>query len=208
MESKSNKFLIGLICIILGIYFISSQYFSLKMGNTVMFVLAGALILLYHTKRKAWALVLGVIIYVLWMFKMFPHLGGSILMAMVFLVPGITFLVLYFSKYRNPFLVIGSIFTWFGIFIFLTCIPKLNINGSAIFFICMGAAFLTMYLINKYEMGKWTIIFSIILMMLGIMRLFGSPFNIIFKTIPSVMPIILIGLGIIIIAKTFLNKKQ
>ncbi len=207
MESKYNKLLIGLICIILGVYFISNRYFNFNnMGNTVMFVLAGALILLYHTKRKVWALVSGIIIYALWLFKMFPHLGGSIITAMIFLVPGIIFLVLYFSKYRNPFLVIGSIFTWFSIFIFLTCIPQLSINRSSIFFICMGAAFFTMYLINKYEMGRWAIIFATLLIFLGIIQIFGSPFNIIFKTIPSIMPIILIVLGIIIIAKTFLKK--
>lgn len=207
MDSKSNKLLIGLICIILGIYFISNQYFNISMGNTVMFILGGALLLLYHTKHKVWALVTGIIIYALWIFKVFPHLGGSILMSMIFIVPGIIFIVLYFSKYRNPFLVTGSIFTWFGIFIFLTAIPQLGIRGSSVFFICMGAAFLTMYLINKYEMGKWTIIFAFLLMLLGIIQLFGSPFSIIFRVMPSIMPVILIVLGLIIIIKSTIAKK-
>lgn len=208
MEAKSNKLLIGIILIILGIYFVANSYFNFRMGETVLFVLGGALLLLYHTKRKVWALISGVMIYTVWIFKTFPHLSGNIFAAAIFLIPGIIFMILYFSKYRNSFLVTGSIFTWFGIFMVLGAVPGLRISTGALFFICMGLSFFTMYLLNRYSMGKWTLILSIILIFLGISTYIGSPFRIVFNIIPSVVPIILIAVGIIIIIKAVSGRKQ
>lgn len=208
MESKSNKLLIGIILIILGIYFISNHYFNFKMGETILFILGGSLLLLYHTKQKVWALITGIILCALWVFKAFPELGGNILAAVIFLIPGIIFMILYFSKYRNSFLVTGAIFIWFGIFIVLSGIHILGISSGGIFFICMGLSFFTMYLLNRYEMGKWTLILSIILIFFGITVYIGSPFKIIFNMIPAILPIAFIAIGIIIIVKALAHRKQ
>lgn len=207
MESKSNRFLIGLIFIILGVYFVSDQYFNIKMGDALIFILGGALLLLYHTKHKIWALVSGMIVYSILLFKIFPYMGGNIFMAFIFIIPGIIFMTLYFSKYKNPFLVTGSIFIWLGIFIVLLGIPVFRGKGASIFFICMGIAFLTIYFINRWEMGKWTLILSVLMLAFGVMLYFGSPFRIVFDIIPSIIPIAFIGIGIIIILKSTIAKK-
>lgn len=207
MELKSNKFLIGLICIIVGIYFVANEYFDFKMGDAFLFIWGGAFLLLYHTKRKIWSLVIGIMVYAILIFRAFPNFGGSILVAMIFIIPGIIFMVLYFSNRKNSFLIIGSIFTWFGVFIFLTGVPSLDGMGGAVFFITMGMAFFTMYLLNRKEIGKWPLFLAILLVILGFISYYGtSPFKFIFR-LPSIIPIIFIILGIVIIIKTAISKK-
>lgn len=207
MESKSNKFLVGLICIIVGIFFVANEYFDFKMGDAFLFILGGAFLLLYHTKRKIWSLVMGIMVYAILIFRAFPNFGGSILVAMIFIVPGIIFMVLYFYNRRNSFLITGSIFAWFGVFIFLTAVPSLDGMGGAVFFITMGMAFFTMYLVNRKEIGKWPLFPAILLIIFGFTTYYGtSPFKFIFK-LPSIIPIIFILLGLAIIIKTAISKK-
>lgn len=208
MESKSNKMLIGLICIIFGIYFIANEYFDIKMGDAVLFVLGGALLLLYRTKRKIWALVFGIIMYSLWVFRVFPYFGMTALSAMIFMIPGIIFMVLYFSKRRSSFLITGSVLSWFGVFIIFIGIPSFDGLSGAIFFICMGMSFFTMYLLNRNEIGKWPLFIAIVLIIFGIMVYLGrSPFSLFFGFIPSIIPLIFVIAGIFIILKTIISKK-
>ncbi len=206
MQSKSNKFLLGLIFVLLGSFFILKEYFSFKTSDTILFILGGALLLLYRTKRKVWSLVFGIIMFTLWIFRVFPNLGGNLLLSSIFMIPGVIFMVLYFSKHINAFLITGSIFVWFAIFIFLIFFN--GIHGE-MFFICMGMSFFTMYLINRNEMGKWPLFPATILIVFGILLYNGkSPFGFIFKTIPSITPILLIIIGLIIIVKAFIVKKN
>lgn len=208
MEAKSNKFLIGLICMILGAYFLVNQYFGFKLGDTVLFVWSGAFLLLYHTKRKVWSLVIGMITLAIWVLRCFPYLGANVLSAAIFIIPGIIFMTLYFSRRKSAFLITGSILSWFGLFIVLAGIPKLDGLAGSLFFICMGLAFLNIYIIDYKEIGKWPIIPAVVLMLLGFMIYSGKSLRLFFGVLPSIIPIILIIIGLVIIIKSLIGKNQ
>jgi hypothetical protein len=207
MEAKSNKFLIGLICIILGAYFLVNQYFGFKLGDTVLFVWSGAFLLLYHTKRKVWSLVIGSMTLAIWGFRNFPNLGANVIVAAIFIIPGIIFMTLYFSRRKSAFLITGSMLAWLGVFSVLAGIPKFEGLAGSIFFICMGMAFLTIYMVNHREIGKWPIFPAVISIVFGFMVYSGkSPVKLFFGVVPSIIPIILIIMGVVLVIKSVIKR--
>ncbi len=207
MASKSNRLLIGLIFIIIGVYFLANDVFNFKLMDTTLFIAGGACLLLYWTKKQTWSFVAGIILCALGLFKAGVFSGITIFLAVIFLIPGIIFLGRYFANRSTTLLVMGPIFIFFGLFILLIDLNVFKGYGMTVFFVCMALAFLIMYILGKNEMGKWPLFPAFIFLIFAFAVYIGkSPISLFFNIIPSIVPILFIALGIFIIAKAVFKK--
>ena len=207
MTSKPNRFLIGLIFIIMGVYFLADNVFDFKIMDTTLLIAGGACLLLYWTKKQTWSLIVGIILCALGLFKAGIFSGVTIFLAIIFLIPGIIFMVRYFVSRSSALLVMGPIFTFFGLFILLLDIAVFDGYGMVTFFVCMALAFLIIYILGKNEMGKWPLFPTGIFLIFALAVYIGkSPISLFFDVIPSVVPILFIVLGVFIIAKAIFKK--
>ena len=175
------------------------------MRNLPVLFVATALLLLYYTKKKTWALVTGMTIGFLGILGVFPRVyinAGTIIAPMVFIIPGSIFMILYFSKRMIGFLIPGCILIWFGTFVGLV------VSGLAggmmvpsIFFGSIGAAFITMYILGYPRIGKWPLIPGGILLAFGFMFFMGFSVGVIIRFAPRIIPIAFIVIGFLLFLK-------
>lgn len=205
MNEKKNQILIGIILVVVGLYSLIAQWIHLpfiRMRNLPVLFVATALLLLYYTKRQTWALVVGMTLGFFGILGVFPSgyfNAGTFIAPMVFIIPGLIFMTLYFSKKIIGFLIPGSILLWFGIFIglILTGMAR-GMMVPAVFFGSLGAAFITMYILGYPRIGKWPLIPGGILLAFGFMFFMGFSVGFIVRFAPIVIPIALIVIGILI----------
>jgi hypothetical protein len=208
MENKKNQLLIGVILVVIGIYTLLNRWISLPFWNLEqmwLLIAGGALLFLYHTKQKVWALIVGSIFVFCGALRLvspiFMH-NISLTAPMIFMIPGFVFIILYFANGVIGFLIPGSILIWFGIFIGL--VTNGWVNGILVpisLFGNMGMAFMTMYILGRTRIGKWPLIPGMILLGFSLFLFTGFSAGTIFRIASSLVPIILIGLGIWIVFK-------
>ena len=208
MNDKKNQALIGVILVVVGLYSLLSQWVDLpfiKMRNLPVLFVATALLLLYYTKRKTWALVTGMTIGFLGIIGVFPRVyinAGTIIAPMVFIIPGSIFMILYFSKRMTGFLIPASILIWFGIFIgLLVSGLATGMMAPTLFFGSMGVAFITMYILGYPGIGKWPLIPGGILLAFGFMFFMGFSVGFILRFAPRIIPIAFIVIGFLLCLK-------
>lgn len=213
MDNKKNQALIGIIIVVIGLFALFSEWIGIPfIGRSNFFALfiATALILLYFTKKKSWALVAGMTIGFFGVLGIFPNVyinTATFIAPMVFIMPGIIFMILYFSKKNIGFLIPGSILTCFGIFIFLVVSGLARgIMIPAVFFGTLGVAFLSIYVFGRNKTGKWPLIPGGILLGFGFCFFAGVSVGFIFKFAPKLIPFALIIIGLLIIIKN--SRKQ
>lgn len=179
MNSKSNKILLGIIVLLLGIVYVFHMFFDFELAPAFCIVMGFAFLLLYITKRRKWSLVPSIYL-IYWgianVLKEFNINFGNVVSAMFFIVPGIIFLILFFEKKRYFFIMPSSFLIWLGIFIMLLGIWNYEI--FRLLFACMGFAFLCAYIlgIKIYSNFKLYIgVFCIAIAFWGILK-FIFPF--------------------------------
>ncbi|NLK21098.1 MAG: hypothetical protein GX308_03195 [Epulopiscium sp.] len=208
MSNKKNRTLIGIIIVVIGLFSLVNQWIRLPFinaNNLLLLFVATALILLYYTKKETWALVVGTITGFFGILGVFPniHINTATFIApSVFIMPGIIFMVLYFSKRNIGLLVPASILIWFGIFVFLIIsgIAR-GMMVPAVFFGSMGASFVSMYILGYPKIGKWPLIPGGILLLFGFMFFAGVSAGFIVRFMPKLIPVILIFIGLFIVVK-------
>lgn len=210
MQEGRNKFLVGVILVLIGIYLLLNRVFGFNLipfQGLMCFFLGGALLLLYNTKRKTWALVMGSILFFIGFLDGASSLSlhPNIIASGVFLIPGIIFMILYQQTKTLGFLIPASILLWFGGFIMMTIFSIPGVIQGGLFFVFMGMSFVMMYLIGKERIGKWPFVPASILLGFGGVILLTSSLRIAIKLFPIIIPTVLIGIGIYII---FRNRKQ
>ncbi|NLL70995.1 MAG: hypothetical protein GX238_07685 [Epulopiscium sp.] len=211
MKDNRNQSLIGVILVLIGMYLLANRVFGIDIlpfqGLMWLFV-GGALLLLYNTKRKTWALVLGSLFILVGLLGNLSStsLDPSIIASLVFIIPGIVFMVLYRQTRTPGFLIPGSILLWFGSFIFITIFPIPNVIQGGLFFLFIGMSFVMMYLLGKDMIGKWPLIPASILIGFGGVILLTSSLRVAIRFFPYIIPVILIGIGVWIIVQN--RRKQ
>lgn len=162
MPSKRNQLILAAVLLVAGIVFLINPDIGFGMTSLVPFAAGAAFLLLYHTKRKAWSLFMGVAFMGIGIVNFIgSHLGSYSLLnavgSMFFIVPAVIFLVLYFDKNRRGLLIPACFMLWFGIFTFLKSFYAFEGSGFALFCGCIGLAFLMLYVIAKRIYGRWTL---------------------------------------------------
>lgn len=134
----------------------------------------GALLLLYVTKKKKWALALGIIVLlhaIPMALSIVPILGPgkNFRVAALFIALGCILIALYKRKGSINFLIPGAILLWMGVCVFVSKMIG-GILMKPLFLFCLAAAFICMYAIAKDKLGKWPAIASAILLWLAFSR--------------------------------------
>ncbi len=144
--------------------------------NTTLLVGGFALVLLYVTKKKLWALTFGAYLtyhaltsalnkFLVATFHI--NLSLNFIIAMFFIVPGAVFLTLFFDRGKKPLVIPGAVLTCFGAFFILTRFHF--VNAFSLFFICIGVAFLIIHRYAKSFIGKFPLYFGVVLLGLAVL---------------------------------------
>lgn len=194
MGSKSNKILVCLILLLVGVLYLIQQYLNI---SSIIFLAVGvALLLLYKNKHVVWALIPSIYLLYLFVVEMLSKMGlntGIIIAAMFFIVPGIIFFICFVDKKRNLFITPACSFLFLGVYILiseLTSISRLNL-----FLCCMGISFILEYILSKGKFKKTRLYLGIIFSCISILSL-------IFKF----LPVLFIGVVLLIILKCIDDK--
>lgn len=201
MKDNRNRSLIGVILVLVGISLLSNRILGVKflpLPEMMCFFAGGALLLLYHTKRKAWALASGSLLILFGVLRFFSNgpLHPNILGSFLFLTPGMVFMILYRQTKSLGFLIPASILLGFGGFILSTLLPlSPSIQGS-LFFLLMGLSFMSIHFLGKNLIGRWPLFLGLLLFGLGGFILLISTLRVTMKFFPFLIPMVLVGLGI------------
>lgn len=210
MGTRKNQILLGVILLLIGVYTIAVKYFNINYGSFPVVMFGGTLILLYYTKNKPWALMVGSIVLLCGMSNILRHIpviGDSLLGALLFMLPGIILILMYIRRKNICCIIPGCFAVWIGIFIILSSIPMCSSIAGALFFICFGLAFLSSYFISNKRLGVWTVILSSVMFIIGIFFMIGiNPVSIYFNYSAYLGSLVLIAFSIFIIIKGIKNK--
>jgi hypothetical protein len=216
MDDKSNRLLIGIIILLLGVFSLLQNTFRINYTFITITVGGMAFLLLYRTKRKGWSLVLGSYLTYIGMAGMLGSLPwfnsfGGIAAAMFFVVPGIIFMVLFFDKRIKGLLVPGSLLVWFGLFVMMAQSGIMRDRAMVgMFFVCIGLAFVTMYVLGKTFIGKFPLYFGLTLVVAGFFAgggFFGLDLIELFSGMMSFGPVALIAASLVFIVSAFRKKE-
>lgn len=177
MNSKSNKMLFGIIILLLGIFSLIQNEFGFSLTDLTILAGGFAFILLFKTKGKTWALIPGAFLSYLGIIgildKLLPrYFMSNFIGAMFFIVPGIIFLVLFFSRSKSGLLIPASILIWLGIFVIIARMPFFVRTGS-MFICCFGMSLITMYLLGKHFIKKLILYIGVGFVAFGVFSNFG-----------------------------------
>lgn len=210
MNTRSNQILVGIILILLGSFAFIKEFFQLNHGAAMGLLAGFALLLLYRTKHKTWALCLGM--YVLCFSLMGiartwlpPWVFGNFMAGMFFLVPGIIFLVLFYVRNKRGLLVPSAMLIWFAIFLASLYIPP--VSGGARFFLCLGCAFVMIHYVGKPSASKLSLCAGVILIVFAALLrgIILQPWALLFVA-PGVIAALCIAFGLVIIIRAVRKK--
>ncbi len=202
MNYKSNRTLAGLIVVAIALYFLlKGTSFSL---TPFILIFSGlVLVLLFWTKRQSWALVLGMYVLFSGLHSLIsPRLPGNVsnmlFSSALWVVPGITFFMLYLLKNKRGLLVPSMLFTWFGIFYLLSGLGIFStvISSGGLLVICFGLAFVCAFFIGRDFSKKMSLYTGILLTVCGI--IFGTGM---ISSLTTVFLVVLLISGLLIIFK-------
>jgi hypothetical protein len=176
---KITRNIIGAILLLFGLASLLQLFVKINAFWFAVFCIGCALLTLYITKRKSWALLLGAYIAAASSYAMvtdFFNIKGSFgdICITFFLVQGAIFIVLFFAKNKSGLLYPGAFLTWMGVFFFL---GRINRGSSLMMFLfCLGLAFLTIYILGRDYVSFGVGMAGIILIAIGLLRFISSKF--------------------------------
>jgi hypothetical protein len=210
MDSKQNQIVVGIIAFAVGVLLLMQKSFA-TYASLLFISVAVAFILLYITKRKSWALIIGM--YMAW-YAASDILGSflgdaitfSVSSALFFIVTSLIFFVFYYNKNKTGLLLPASILLWFGIYTILRSLemlPFYHMSGF-LFMLCTGMAFFTAYYLGRGFVGRWALIVGILFVALGCGLSFG--YGNIFIGIRNMAALIFIVTSLVLILHAIRKK--
>jgi len=198
MGSRSNQLLLGIIMLLIGLFALFRPTVSFSF-SAVMFTVCGfAFVLLYHTKRKSWSLVLGgYLLYfgVMGFVQPLFRIGETInfVSTMFFIVPSVIFLILYYDKNKRGLLLPAMLMLWFGVFLFSKDLAVFLAHGGLLFMVCFGCAFVMTFLLGRGGVWRGTLFVGFVLIAAGFIFFGGlSIVFVLFGNLPQLLPILFI----------------
>lgn len=213
MEDKKNRLYLGLVLLVVGALSVFMNLFSVNMFQIVMLGAGVSLVLLYFTKRKSWALIVGAYLTFFSLFGMISwrlgHYAGNLFAAMFFVVPGVIFFTFFYHKNKRALLVPASMMFWFGVFILLSELWPFYYMGAGLVLYIIGLMFLTIYILGRDFLGNWSIKISLFFFIIGTIASFSflSPVRTIGR-LGIIFPVILVLAGVLFIISSIRKKKS
>ena len=119
----------------------------------------------------------------------------------------VIFLILFFDKNKNGLLVPGMLLLWFGIFLIVSSHPFSSALPFSVLPACIGAAFISSYLLGTSFLNKWTLYAGVILLFVSAAVKFGlRPEAAMIRRLPAVISAAVIIAGLIIIIRALIKK--
>jgi len=179
MNSKTEQIVIGLIVLLFGVFVAANVSFGFDWGALSFLALGMGFILMYKTKRKNWALVLGVYLAYfglsLSVLETFPRTGSDLRLfetlagSLFFAVTGIMFMVFFYDKNKRGLLIPGALFTGVGVNRFLSQTFSVDLLWAEL--LIHAVCFYIIYRLGNYFLGKWPKYVSVILVAAALSRL-------------------------------------
>ncbi len=160
MESRRNQILLGIILLFFAIYFIGTQQAWITQDRLPLVMLGGALLLLYITKQKQWALWVGLFIFAVWGCKFFaqiPRVGGGVVGVLLFLLPGLLLLHFYQVSGKDNYVTPGCFGFWAGWYMVMTSFPRFANRPCSMLLLSLVMVFYTSRSIRKRRAGVFTV---------------------------------------------------
>ena len=179
MDSKTEQVFIGLIVLLFGVFIAANVSFGFDWGAISFLALGMGFVLMYKTKRKNWALVLGVYLaYIgvsLFMVETFPggravgvRLFETLAGSLFFVVTGIMFMVLFYDKNKRGLLIPGALFIGAGFNSFLGHVFAIDLLWVEL--LSFAACFYIIFRLGSYFLGKWPKYVSAFLIIAALIR--------------------------------------
>jgi hypothetical protein len=153
---KNNNVIFGLILLVISVLAFTHSFVDISFGTFSVLFLGAAFLMLYRTKRKSWALIVGMYLVYFGCGNILQIVGLDLSTTVFtgcsfFIVPGIIFMVLFLNKNKTDLLIPASFLVWFGLYILsseFTFLDTVNIARSDLFILFMGFAMLTNFLLG------------------------------------------------------------
>ena len=178
MNSKGEQIVIGLIVLFCGVFIAANGSFGFDLGAVSLLALGLGFILMYRTKRKNWALVLGVYLAYFGLsfsvIETFPesnsglHLVETLTGSLFFAVTGLMFVVLFYDKNKRGLLIPGVLLVGSGINSFLNHICSADLLWAKL--LIYSVCFYIIYRLGSYFLSRWPKYLSIFLLIAAISR--------------------------------------
>ena len=163
MQLKSEQMVLGVIVLILGMFLVFSGF---NIASTSFTGAGLGLILLYKTKKKSWALILGCFFILAGSLSI---IGSRLIWNIFPLVTGICFLSIFYEKNRKGLLIPGVLLIGFSVKnILAMLLPVVHSNIGWISMLVYSVSFYAIYKLGGYFLGKWPKYVSAVLLILAI----------------------------------------
>lgn len=168
MKKNDSRVVFGVTFIVLGVYVFLDKIFEYNLWEGLPFLL-GSLILFwfYYSTQKTWIGLIATIMAYVGLKDIVPNIsviGPYLEDSFAFLIPGIILFGAYFTKKKSGYLIWGSVLFWIGVSRVLKEFSQFQDTSNAVFYICLGLAFMTIYLV---KLRQWTLVPAAILIILG-----------------------------------------
>ena len=194
----------GILIIFVGVMALLQQIPYIGYLNFSTLLFGAAFLGLYYTKKKDWALWIGIPLTILGTVDVFKVLRFPLGDGVLLMLLGIGLFYGYYRKKSLGLLVPASILIWLGTYEVLEDIAWLNRFEGSLFFLCMSACILTIYILAEprisekwYTTALWIAGFAAFIAVFE----YDQFFYLLSPYMNFIFPIILIGIGGIIILK-------
>lgn len=179
MRSKQEQIIIGTAILLIGLLLIFQNSILVSAGTVIFLSLGFVFSLLYVTKRKSWALVLGAFFLYIWVtgfilnnfdqIRFIAAIREGIVISAGLVIVGLVFIILFFHKNKTGLLIPGSVITSWGINMMIRAVwPFFESFGL---YLVLSGAFYFIYAQGKYFIGKWPLYACFIFLILTVSRI-------------------------------------
>ena len=177
MNKSGSGILLAVIMVVLFILSVAINFFDVTYGIFPIIALGIALFCFFYTKKKTWALISSVFVFVLCLYDFIikiPVIGGIIYKGMIFAIPGIMLIIMYYKTKNYAYAVFGSFMFFAGLFIVAVYFENVRFTCASAFFAIIGTSFIVSYFLSKGRCGIIYVFTTAIFMVLAIFSLLGT----------------------------------
>jgi len=204
---------IGVVLILLGI----SMYlrnFNVGAGSIITLFLGLGLLLAFYFRREQPFMIFGGIFTAVGLMSVFHDIRLfrlDITFETVLIALGIIFIILYYTKKVQGFIIPGMLLNATGIYMIL--LRSMNDKYvSPSIFLLLGFAFYAMYFIAYMGTSTWPLVPATILLALGVLYYAISfeviTWNTIYMKREYIIPLLMMGAGVLVLLGLFKSRKK
>lgn len=183
MKQNKKQLIIGCILFLLGLGSLLASLFRIDCTLISIFIFGLALMFLYQSKQKRWALLIGCIAVtacIAGMIFKIPTVEEGLCSAILIVIPSIVYIYTSMKKYNGKTvhpgkLIFAAFAVWAGVYIALTSFSIMQPAAGPLFFFCCGMAAFCISFITRKMYGIIPIIICAVCCLFAIICMIGNP---------------------------------